>query len=143
MNYEYTPGRHYINTGKFIRNTPEAREWDKQIRLRDGKLCQKCKTMFWDNRIGRYKGLEIHHIIPLAKMIQALQISTTNYLQFKEQLFDITNGIVICFKCHVKEHTKEKHSNIDRLTKAVQEYDHYQDKIRSALAQAKAQQTTK
>lgn len=105
MDYEYKDG-HYINVGKFIRNTEEARLWDKQIRKRDGKMCQECKTMFWDNRLQTYKGLEVHHIKTLSEMIKEFKISTKNYREVTSPLFDIRNGEVLCAKCHRLKHIK-------------------------------------
>ncbi len=104
--------QHYSNTNAFIRNTNEAIEWEQEIRKRDGKLCQKCKTMYWDIHRETFKGLQVHHDPPLSYQIRELNISPINYKNKAKELFDINKGYVVCDKCHKKLHFIPKKINL-------------------------------
>lgn len=60
-------------------------EWGQQIKDRDGNECKKCGSKYY---------LHAHHIIP--------------WKENKELRFDISNGITVCRKCHLKIEPRRK-----------------------------------
>ncbi len=66
------------------RNTEEYKTWRKSVFMRDDFICQCCHKKGGE--------LEAHHLRP--------------YSKFKEQRFDIANGITLCKKCHKAWHKK-------------------------------------
>ncbi len=66
-----------------IRNSKEAKEWKRAVLERDNHTCQKCEAI---------ESLHIHHLKLFSK--------------FKEDRFDIKNGLTLCAKCHYELHSK-------------------------------------
>lgn len=64
------------------RNTPELKEWAKQVKIRDNFTCQICKT-----KGGK---LHSHHL--------------NSYAKFPEQRHNLDNGITLCKPCHLEFH---------------------------------------
>jgi 5-methylcytosine-specific restriction endonuclease McrA len=60
--------------------------WSKEVRRRDKHTCQKC------GETGTH--LHAHHIL--------------RRRTHPEKTYDISNGLTLCYRCHAKEHTKEK-----------------------------------
>lgn len=54
-------------------------EWSNNVKERDGKICQFC---------GSIENLQAHHILSVPK--------------YPEKIFDIDNGITLCYNCHRK-----------------------------------------
>ncbi len=80
-----------------LRRTPAWAKWRKSVYVRDKFTCQIC---------GKKKCyLEPHHILPKAK--------------FPKLVFDINNGITLCWKCHHK--TPGIHSGDADVTKMLQD----------------------
>jgi len=75
----------YID-GQYVteRNAPEAREWRRQVFIRDDYTCQECGE--------RGCTLNAHHIKHWAK--------------HKKLRFNLNNGITLCYMCHRKKHFK-------------------------------------
>ena len=67
--------------------TREAIKWRNEIFKRDDYICQECKKR------GCY--LEAHHI--------------KKQSEFLDLKYEITNGITLCKKCHLKTYGKEKY----------------------------------
>lgn len=71
---------------RFIKHIPkqnspkQAAEWRKQVKERDGYVCQKC------GRVLNTTQLDAHHKMPVWFM--------------KSLEFDLDNGITLCKKCH-------------------------------------------
>jgi 5-methylcytosine-specific restriction protein A len=59
--------------------------WRESVFKRDNYVCQDCEKK------GVY--LEAHHIIPVKECLQ---------LDWKEEIFDVDNGLTLCKPCHDK-----------------------------------------
>jgi hypothetical protein len=78
------------------RHSIEHREWREKIYKRDDFTCQVCKE-----RGGR---IEPHHIKPWRK--------------FKDERYDISNGITLCIHCH-KLTTRNEEKLIDFFSNII------------------------
>lgn len=72
-----------------LRGSPEMREWRRKVYKRDGFVCQRCKVPG--------KKITAHHIEPFAE----------NAIR----RFDVSNGITLCWPCHMLEHQKTAAQN--------------------------------
>ncbi len=75
------------------RNSKEYREWHNKVIERDGK-CVIC---------GSKERLQTHHL------------NHASY--FKDQRFDINNGVTLCYHCHMNFHNNFKRSYRQKCTK--------------------------
>lgn len=81
-----------------IRKTGVSYEWRRKVKKRDGK-CMRC---------GSTSNLEVHHITPLSFYIEKYNIdSIQKSIQYKSELWNVSNGITLCNTCHKKEHEKD------------------------------------
>lgn len=81
-----------------IRGLTKSTEWRRLIFERDNFTCQKC---------GDTKGVKhSHHIIKFSKIIKDFDIKTVEQAVDCSDLWDISNGITLCVKCHAIEHKK-------------------------------------
>lgn len=67
------------------RRTPRDATWSRDIRDRDGYVCQKCRTQHATNS----QGLHAHHLF--TKSIKATR-------------HDLDNGVSLCLACHMRAH---------------------------------------
>lgn len=67
-------------------------------------MCHSCFRLFWDNRIGKYKPLTVHHVKELSKIIVDNKIKNLEQALKCEEIWNINNGKVLCRFCHDKEH---------------------------------------
>lgn len=81
---------------KSIRESSKMRSWTAAVFERDRYTCQMCKKRGGD--------LESHHIIPLADLLLKYDITTVDQAIECDALWDISNGITLCVKCHKQEH---------------------------------------
>jgi hypothetical protein len=97
------------NTGKLLphvplierlRNCSKYRQWKCDVFERDNYCCQ-------DNNEHINK-LQAHHIKPFIDIIKQYNIKTYQEGLDCEELWNINNGITICFICH-KKYTKERY----------------------------------
>ena len=77
---------------KLIRASFKYRQWISDIFTRDDFTCQIC------NKRGCY--LEAHHIKEFNKIIAENNIKTFDDAMNCEELWNINNGMTLCFKCH-------------------------------------------
>ena len=82
-----------------IRLMNENRKWMDAVKQRDGNKCVKC---------GSTEKLESHHIKPFMKVIEENNIQSRDDARFCKELWDISNGITLCEKCHYEEHGRIK-----------------------------------
>lgn len=60
---------------------PGQQSWSQVVKERDGYKCRCC---------GSKEQLHAHHILP--------------WLQAAELRFDVSNGVTLCYSCHVEQH---------------------------------------
>jgi len=96
--YNWRDGADTINHR--IRNLKKNIEWRLKVFKRDNYTCQKCG----DKRGGN---LNAHHIKPFSLIIKENNImDILDAIKCKE-LWDISNGITLCEKCHIGKHKKQ------------------------------------
>ena len=84
---------------KKIRESDKCHEWTRAVFERDNYTCQICKH---DDRF-----LNAHHIKPFAQILKEHNITTYEEAMKCTELWDISNGITLCEKCHRKKHRGE------------------------------------
>jgi hypothetical protein len=82
-NWRWIKNRSQINTPRQKRSVFEYVEWRNLVFERDNYICQKC-----GQRGGK---LNAHHIKPFSK--------------YPELIYDVSNGITLCLKCHKETDT--------------------------------------
>lgn len=93
--YLWNGGSSRLNTA--IRRLTEHRNWMDAIKSRDLK-CKAC---------GSQKHLESHHIIPLALLVEKNGIKNRDQARECAALWDLSNGITLCQKCHYRVHGRK------------------------------------
>ena len=83
-----------------VRTCIRYKEWRTIIFQRDSYTCQHCE----DKRGGN---LIAHHINRFSKIMEENHITTLEEAIQCEALWDVSNGITLCKKCHKKEHKKK------------------------------------
>lgn len=81
-----------------VRNLPRCIAWRDAVYARDHYTCQDC---------GDAKGgnLNAHHLTPLAQLLNELGIKTAPDANTCEALWEISNGITLCERCHRLRHS--------------------------------------
>lgn len=85
---------------KRIRNLPKNKKWKKLIFERDDWTCQEC--------FERGCFIEAHHIEPFSKILKDNNIKTIKDALDCNKLWDVSNGLALCKKCHNKTKGKKK-----------------------------------
>lgn len=80
-----------------IRKCTRYREWRTSIFQRDNFTCNNCGT-----RGGK---LHAHHLNLFSDIMEEYNITTLEKAIHCEALWDVSNGLTLCKKCHKKEHT--------------------------------------
>lgn len=80
-----------------IRKIPIYAEWRLKVYERDNFTCQHCKE------VGGT--LNADHIISLAVLIEKYELKTLRQARKCTELWDISNGQTLCFKCHKETDT--------------------------------------
>ena len=78
------------------RNTPEHRQWRREVLQRDGGACRVCEE---------HGNSHVHHIKPLEK--------------YPDLATNIDNGITLCGNCHTRLKGKEESTNLQTIIEAV------------------------
>ena len=79
-----------------IRRCQKYKDWCRQIYERDKFTCQDC---------GQYaENLNAHHIITFSEIINKFKIDSLLKALNNTLLWDLSNGITLCVKCHKKRH---------------------------------------
>jgi len=73
--------------------------WKYKIKKRD-KVCAIC---------GSKKRLQVHHLRNLATLIIENKINKDNWRDFRNVLFDINNGVLLCYDHHNNPYTDSLH----------------------------------
>jgi len=85
-----------------IRDSYRYVDWRKSIFKRDNYKCKVCDIN------GK---LEVHHIIRMPIILQKHNIKTVEDSEKCDVLWDISNGISLCRKCHINIHKKYKEND--------------------------------
>lgn len=79
--------------GHSIRTSDRYLRFRKEILIRDGGYCKEC---------GSYKKLEIHHIIPLWKILEDFKKTGKKFNPEDDYFYEKENLITLCRICHRK-----------------------------------------
>ncbi len=89
-----------------LEDTFAYKQWRKEVFERDNYTCQDC---------GKRGGnLEAHHIKPFLTILKEIDKSVKNKFQYALQyniLWDVSNGITYCIKCHSKNDSHRRLSS--------------------------------
>ena len=77
--------------GRRIRNLKVYREWYRACLERDNHTCQNC---------GNTENLEVHHKIPVGKIIKEFNIKNSKEAKACPVLWMLELGITYCSDCH-------------------------------------------
>jgi len=91
---------------KIIRKSPEYLSWKLEVFKKYDNTCQICK--FVSHR--RIK-LHAHHIKYFSCILEENNIKCVEDAKACPELWDVSNGIILCESCHIKVHT-ENHITI-------------------------------
>jgi hypothetical protein len=93
--YKWKGGSTGLNLS--IRRMNENRKWMDAVKERDGK-CRNC---------GSKENLESHQVTPMCVLIESNKITNRDEARECAALWDISNGITLCRKCHYKLHGRK------------------------------------
>ena len=85
-----------------IYKSKEEANWRNSIYQRDQYSCQMPDCEHNNKR------LNVHHIIKFSKILKIHNIKTLNDAIGCKELWDIDNGITLCYDCHLKTKMKEQ-----------------------------------
>src|ERR687883_1685891 len=80
-----------------IRNTTKYLNWRIAVLKRDNFTCQICRTSVKANKSLRLEG---HHPKAFDEICKENNVSTVEQALGCEELWDLNNGISICYRCH-------------------------------------------
>jgi hypothetical protein len=80
-----------------IRNTTQYLNWRLLILKRDNFTCKLCHASVKDNKSLR---LEVHHAKTFDDICNENNVSTIEQALECKELWNVKNGISICYKCH-------------------------------------------
>ena len=92
LHHNWKGGSARLNSS--IRRMTENRRWMDAVVRRDAQ-CATC---------GATVDLKAHHIKPLAEIVTANGITTREQARKCAALWDLTNGVTLCERCHCKYH---------------------------------------
>ena len=85
-----------------IRSSIKGQEWKQEVIQLNGFKCSECKV---ESLPGSFVLMHVDHIIPLSYLIRVHQIHTIEEARECDDLFDVSNGRVLCVPCHEKTDT--------------------------------------
>jgi hypothetical protein len=80
-----------------IRNTTKYLNWRIAVLKRDNFTCRLCHASIKDNKSLR---LEVHHPKAFDEICNENIVSTIEQALACDQLWDLNNGLTVCFRCH-------------------------------------------
>ena len=80
-----------------IRALSEYMQWRSDVFQRDNWTCQTCNL---HSGCGKAVILEAHHKKSFAEIIEENSITDVIQAQMCKELWDIDNGVTLCFDCH-------------------------------------------
>ncbi len=94
--YKWNGGSSKLNVS--IRQMTEHRNWMDGVKEKDSFECTRCPNT---------DDLESHHIKSLVETIQEHEIRNREDARNTPELWDISNGITLCRRCHYAEHERQ------------------------------------
>ena len=99
-------GEYDRKLNKYIRELNEYKIWRKSVFNRDGHKCMRCDSVGY---------VEAHHIISFVTIVKEYGLSSENITkeeliinaQKYDKLWNVSNGITLCRKCHMIEENKK------------------------------------
>ena len=85
-----------IKTSDIIRSRGIYGQWVKKCLARANN---KCEISGNSDCV-----LNVHHIVPLHKLIIDYNITKDNYMEYADILLDVANGMVLCYDLHHQLH---------------------------------------
>ena len=82
---------------KLVRRSYRFTKWRKEIYKRDGYKCVLCGN--------ENKPFQIDHIKPFSLILRENELQNIEEANKCEELFDVSNGRVLCLKCHKETDT--------------------------------------
>lgn len=107
--------KHYLWKGgesilnQSIRRMTENIYWQRGVKKIDGK-CRLCESK---------EELEAHHIIPLKVLLKLFHIKNREDARNCPQLWDLSNGMTLCRKCHCKLDNRKYNKNGNGRRKTI------------------------
>ena len=83
-----------------IRRMKEYRHWYALVRYRDNGICRKCGA--------KEKPIDVDHIKPFLLILKENNIHSLKEAKECKELWDTTNGQVLCTTCHAEKTKLEK-----------------------------------
>jgi len=106
-NIHYCPiNKTTANMRKTICKIYQYKLWKKKVKERDKEKCRLCgitEKQQIENHVSMI-GLEVHHVIPIILLIDYHHIRSKEEAKKCKALWDISNGITLCDKCHRIKH---------------------------------------
>jgi len=93
--YNWKGGCSRLNAA--LRRLTENRAWMDAVKASDGR-CLVC---------GVTESLESHHIVPLAMLVGVHGIASRDQARECSPLWDLSNGMTVCARCHYKIHGRK------------------------------------
>lgn len=84
---------------KELRTLPEYRDWKWAVYARDSNCCQVCGV-----RKSNKVRTEAHHIVTVDDIVCRYELTSIDKAKECQILWDITNGITLCYRCHKNVH---------------------------------------
>ena len=88
---------------KQVRRYWRVAEWTALVLERDNYTCQTCGAKNYAG-LGETVRLEAHHKVELHNIIENMCFDEVIKLP---ELYDLSNGITLCYRCHKNVHRKE------------------------------------
>lgn len=95
LNVRWKGGAKRLNVS--IRQMRENRKWMDAVKARDG-ACVRC---------GSGDGLEAHHKVDLAVLVERFGITSRDAARAEPALWDLNNGETLCQACHLAQHGRK------------------------------------
>lgn len=88
---------------RIIRNCFKYRQWRSDIFTRDDWTCQNCGIKNHKG-LGKTIKLHPHHIKKFSMILEENNIKTMEESLNCEELWNLNNGLTLCYECHLKRH---------------------------------------
>lgn len=98
------------NLKEVLRRVYEYKQWRIKVWKRDNYTCQECG-------VKREKNMNAHHIKSFSHILITNDVQSVKEALECEELWDVSNGITLCFECHIKTESYLKPHSKDQIRK--------------------------